>query len=109
MRHKILLGIVPVAAIVASSLLASASTAPAQVQNQCAARNEMIQQLDAQFSEKPAAIGQVDEQSVVEIFVSDQGTWTILVTGTDGGTCVLASGEGWDTRGPALAASLRGA
>ena len=107
MRHKLLIGIAPVAAIVASSLLATASSAPAQ--NQCAARNDMIQQLDVQFSERPAAIGQVDEQSVVEIFVSEQGTWTILVTGTDGGSCVLASGEGWDSSGPALAAALRGA
>jgi hypothetical protein len=108
MRHKLLLGIVPVAAIVASSLLGSATSAPAQ-QAQCAARNDMIQQLDAQFAEKPAAVGQVDQQSVVEIFVSEQGTWTILVTGTDGGSCVLASGDSWDSSGPALAAALRGA
>lgn len=106
MRHKLFLGIMPVAAIVASGLLASASSAPAQ--NQCAGRNDMVQQLDAQYGEKPAAVGQVDQQSVVEVFVSDQGTWTILVTGTDGGSCVLASGEGWDGN-EALTAALHGA
>jgi hypothetical protein len=106
MRHKLFLGIMPVAAIVASGLLATASSAPAQ--NQCAARSELIKQLDAQYGEKPAAVGQVDQQSVIEVYVSDQGTWTILVTGTDGGSCILASGEGWDSN-ETLAAALHGA
>jgi hypothetical protein len=105
MRNRLFLGIMPVAAIVASGLLATASSAPAQ--NQCAKRNELVQQLDAQYNEKPAAVGQVDQQSVVEIYVSAQGTWTILVTGTDGGSCILASGEGWDSN--ATLAALHGA
>jgi hypothetical protein len=107
MRHKLFLGIMPVAAIVASGLLASASSAPAQ--NQCAARNDIIRQLDTQYGEKPAAIGQVDQQSVIEVYVSDQGTWTIIVSGTDGGSCILASGEGWDSNSTMAAAMLRGA
>ena len=107
MPNKLILGLMPVAVIVASGLLATASSAPAQ--NQCGVRQELVQQLDAQFGEKPAATGQVDQQSMVEIFVSDQGTWTILVTGTDGGSCIIATGEGWDDTKILAAAALHGA
>lgn len=111
MRNKLFLGIMPVAAMVAAGLLATASSAPAQNsapgQSQCAKRNDLVRQLDAQYNEKPAAVGQVDQQSVVEVYVSDRGTWTILVTGTDGGSCILASGEGWDSN--VMVAALRGA
>ena len=39
---------------------------------------------------------------MVEIFVSDNGTWTILATGTDGKSCVLSAGEGWQINVAAL-------
>ena len=42
------------------------------------------------------ATGLVDENAMMEIFVSPSGTWTILATGTDGVSCVLAVGEGFE-------------
>ncbi len=39
----------------------------------------------------------------MEIFVSPAGTWTILATGTDGLSCVLAVGEGFDAAPPQVA------
>jgi hypothetical protein len=29
--------------------------------------------------------------------VSPKGTWTILVTGTDGKACIVAAGQNWET------------
>ena len=38
-----------------------------------------------------------DSPSVIlEVFVSEQGTWTILATDTHGLSCVISAGEGWD-------------
>lgn len=62
----------------------------------CAARNDIVSKLDQMFKESPQAVGVVNNQAVVEIFVSAEGTWTILATGTDGNSCVLSSGENWE-------------
>ena len=62
----------------------------------CAARTEIVSKLDQMFKESPQAVGVVNNQAVVEVFVSAEGTWTILATGTDGNSCVLSSGENWE-------------
>ena len=64
--------------------------------NLCAERDSMVADLGQQFRERSLATGLVDENAVVEIFVSPAGTWTILATGTDGVSCVLAVGEGFE-------------
>jgi hypothetical protein len=64
----------------------------------CGERVEMVKALQEQFSEEPQAVGQVDNNAVIEVFVSHAGTWTILATGTDGKSCLVASGEGWDSQ-----------
>ncbi len=34
-------------------------------------------------------------ESVMELFTSETGSWTILVTRTNGLSCIAASGEDW--------------
>ena len=75
--------------------------------NQCAARTDMVKALGKKFHENQAARGLVNPNVVLEIFISDQGTWTILATDTHGQSCVITAGEGWD--GGAVAAALPGA
>lgn len=70
--------------------------------NTCGTRNDIVKQLSDQFKEQPQAVGMVDKSAVLEIFVSDAGTWTILATGTDGNSCILSAGEGWQDRFAAL-------
>ena len=64
---------------------------------ECAVRAEMIKALGDNFKEAPTAVGVVNPEVVVEIYVSAAGTWTILATGTDGKSCVISAGEGWDS------------
>ena len=61
----------------------------------CGDRESVVADLAAQFHEAPLAQGMIDEKALMEMFVSDEGTWTILATGTDGMTCVIAVGEGF--------------
>ncbi|MER9403632.1 hypothetical protein NKI36_06165 [Mesorhizobium caraganae] len=75
--------------------------------DQCAARTDMVKALGEKFHENQAARGLVNPNVVLEIFISDQGTWTILATDTHGHSCVITAGEGWD--GGAVAAALPGA
>lgn len=71
--------------------------------NLCGEREQMVRDLDREFREQPLASGLVDKDAVMEIFVSAGGTWTILATGTDGLSCVMAVGEGFDAAPQRLA------
>jgi hypothetical protein len=74
----------------------TAGSAAAQVPR-CALRDDMVSTLSEAFSEKQHAYGQLSPQLIIEVFVSDKGGWTIVVTGADGISCVLAVGTGWET------------
>lgn len=63
----------------------------------CGERDQVLAELSTQFKEKPMAVGQVDNNAVVEILVSEAGTWTILATGTDGQSCIVSAGEGFES------------
>lgn len=62
----------------------------------CAERNNVIDTLGTQYKESPRAIGLVSHEAVLEIFVSDTGTWTVVVTDPEGVSCVLAAGQSWE-------------
>jgi hypothetical protein len=57
----------------------------------------MVSTLSERFSEKQHAYGLLGPQLIIEVFTSDKGGWTIVVTGADGISCVLAVGIGWET------------
>jgi hypothetical protein len=63
----------------------------------CGEREQVVSELRSQFKEKPMAVGQVDNNAVVEILVSETGSWTILATGTDGTSCIVSAGEGFQS------------
>jgi hypothetical protein len=70
---------------------------PAMAQDTpCADRNNVVDTLDSQYKESPRAIGLVSKEAVLEIFVSDSGTWTVVVTDPKGVSCVLAAGQSWE-------------
>ena len=81
-------------ALIGGLLVISATPSPAM--NFCADRAEMVKSLSDKFKENPAAVGQINASAVVEVFVSENGSWTILATGTDGKSCVLSAGEGFE-------------
>ena len=67
-----------------------------EAQEACAPRAEIVAKLDHDFKEKQQAVGLVNDQAVLEVFVSGSGTWTIIATGTDGSSCVLSAGKDWE-------------
>jgi hypothetical protein len=74
----------------------SISITPAQAQQQmlCGLRDEMGKMLENRFGEQPQAGGVVGDR-IVELLVSQTGSWTILITSTDGRACVVTGGEDW--------------
>ena len=81
-------------------LLMTANPAPAQ--SFCADRGEMVKSLSDKFKENPTAVGQTDGSAVIEVFVSEKGSWTILATDTNGQSCVVSAGEGFEFNVAAL-------
>jgi hypothetical protein len=67
-----------------------------QEQEACAPRDQIVQKLASDFREQQQAVGMVNDDAVLEVFVSGKGTWTIIATGTDGNSCVISAGEDWD-------------
>lgn len=64
----------------------------------CAARNVVLNQLASKYHESRRSFGLAANSAIMEIFAADDtGTWTITVTTPDGTTCLMASGDGYET------------
>jgi hypothetical protein len=78
------------------AILASATLANAQ-QN-CAPRDRVVERLASAYGETRQSIGLAQNNVVVEVYASSEtGTWTITVTNPAGTTCLVASGQAFET------------
>lgn len=68
----------------------------AAIAAQCAPRDQVAAGLATGFDETRRAIGLSSPSQMLEIFASEAGSWTIIVTGPDGMTCLVASGQGFE-------------
>ena len=97
MLHRITVAALTIAAGLILSLghitLVSAQT------NSCAPRGEVIKHLAAEYKEKTAAVGIADNGSAVyEILTrSDGATWTLLYSLPNGTSCLMATGQHWQS------------
>ena len=79
---------------------ASLVSAPADAQTArpvCGERTEILKRLEQRHDETPQALGLSADGGVLEILVSPEGGWTILVTYPKRPTCVVAVGQAWQT------------
>lgn len=100
MKRTILMGALAVAA-----LGATVTSAAAQATRNCGEREAVVQRLADGYGETRQSIGIGANNSVVEVFAStESGTWTITVTAAGGLTCLVASGQAFETLAEALPA-----
>jgi hypothetical protein len=78
------------AAISLVSIAGIAEAAP-----QCGDHDKIVDVLGHKFKETRRVMGVVNSKAVMEIFMSPQGTWTMVITDTRGLSCITASGEEW--------------
>jgi hypothetical protein len=65
---------------------------------QCAPRDDVIAYLSEKYGETRRSIGLAGQGAVMEMHAADAtGTWTITMTLPDGVTCMIASGQGYET------------
>ena len=93
MAHKFSFRWIRIAAIGTALAL---STLPAQAQFICGGHSEIVAGLAQAFQQKQIGYGVVGEAAIVEIYVSANGTWSMLVTDVQGRSCIFATGDGWE-------------
>jgi len=85
------------AVILTTLMIAHPHSAASQMMRSCAGRSEVVNFLDRNFAEKLTAVGLINQNAVLEVYAAKSGTWTLIVTDVHGISCVLLSGDSWDT------------
>ncbi|MEM8542282.1 MAG: hypothetical protein AAGF25_15115 [Pseudomonadota bacterium] len=84
--------------------MALSMSAPAFASS-CAPRDMVVERLASKYGESRQSMGLGANNAVVEVFASEEtGTWTITVTSTEGVTCLVASGQAYETLAEVLPA-----
>lgn len=82
---------------------ANAQNAAQNAARNCGPRDVVVSRLADGFGETRQSIGVAANNSVMEVFASDDsGSWTITVTLPNGLTCLVASGQAFETLAEAL-------
>lgn len=76
----------------ASAMVFAASPASAAA---CAPRDQFARHLDTNYQEQSQGLGVATDGSLFEIFTSDKGTWSLLITNGQKVSCIVAAGDMW--------------
>lgn len=79
----------------AATAMLVASSASAQ-QAVCGDRNEIITRLEQGYKESNTGLGLSASGGVVELYTSEKGTWTLMLTQPNGVSCLIAAGDHWE-------------
>ena len=96
-RHVAARVLAAVATTLTLLLGAAGLSRPASAQQRvCLPHDAAVEKLQGQFDERVSARGLANEgRAMVELFRSDTGSWTLIMTDVRGRSCVMATGEAW--------------
>ena len=102
MRLLALLASAAPLALAPFALLSQAGVAEADAQRPavCKNRAEIIAVLSRKFGETQRSFGLQSDARVLELYASENGSWTALLTLPSGKSCVVAAGQAWTTLPP---------
>ena len=80
-----------------TAVLAVAPVAPASAQAMmCMDRTALLKELSGKYHEQRRGLGIASgDRGAMEVYVSKNGTWTIVMTLTNGNACIVAAGHSW--------------
>ena len=71
-------------------------SASAYAQTVCFPRPQVVKMLARNHQEAPVNMGTTNQGNMIEIFASDTGGWTAVITKpATGNSCLVGSGTGW--------------
>ncbi len=82
----------PLILTVGSVLFAPAALA----QPVCGSHQNISESLKKSYTEAPVSMGLTVGGGVIEVFASDEGTWTLVITQPNGMSCLIAAGQDWE-------------
>ena len=86
-----------IARLATALTLTCALCAPARAQgSNCAPRETVLHRLADRYGETRRSVGLGADNTVIEVFAADSGSWTITVTTAQGVTCLIASGQAFE-------------
>jgi hypothetical protein len=74
--------------------------ASSMAQMLCGPYAEIARVLENDYQEQKVAGGLSNTGALVELFVADRRSWTIVFTIPGGPSCVLGGGESWEVQTP---------
>jgi hypothetical protein len=80
--------------VVAVAMLGTASFAASSLP--CSKRDDLVKLLDSKYREGLSGFGLAGQTNLVEVYVSKNGTFTILATNPKGVSCIIATGQNWE-------------
>lgn len=86
--RKVMIGFIAGLALLGSS--------PATGQGLCGSHEDIVKKLASGFKEVRAGWGLAGNNGLVELYVSETGGWSVLITRPNGLTCMVASGQDWE-------------
>jgi hypothetical protein len=66
----------------------------------CGDRKSFLDRLAKEYDESPMGIGLQADGSVMELLTAPTGSWSLIITTPTGITCVISSGNNWNSRAP---------
>lgn len=77
--------------------IASIMSSPASAQQAvCGDRDEIIARLQSGYQESTTGVGLSATGGLVELYTSEKGTWTLMLTQPNGVSCLIAAGDNWE-------------
>jgi hypothetical protein len=86
-----LVSLIVLGAVGAMTVPATAAALPT-----CGDRSSMIDMLSKKYHEQPRAMAIANKRMLLEIYASQAGSWTILLTHPNGATCIVSAGDSWE-------------
>jgi hypothetical protein len=71
------------------------SAAAQEQQSVCGERETMTDYLKVKYAERQDSMGVTRDGKLMEVFSSEKGTWTMLLSFPDGSACVVGYGQNW--------------
>ncbi|MCH7864963.1 MAG: hypothetical protein IIC56_07100 [Proteobacteria bacterium] len=81
------------ALLIGSSFISTAAAA----QPVCGSHGTVSENLKKGYAEAPVSMGVTMNGAVIEVFASEKGTWTLVITQPNGMSCLIAAGLDWES------------
>jgi hypothetical protein len=92
-------------ALIGASVTALLAAPAYSADNVCGKRDDIVARLKDGYQEFSSAMGMATNGGLIELYTSEKGTWTLMLTQPDGVSCLIAAGQNWESFNKPKAAS----